>query len=161
MKAKNPDEEARLDPGGMEPPRPWPRTVAFGEDPGSGFGDERGEQRRHHSHRGRREPDRLIARRGQHRLADERPDRQAQIDGQGGEIDPFPTALGRREVGDGREGRDEEERLADAQQRPDRDERRQRPGDQVRHQGHHRDDPAQDEERSATEPVRSPAHHRT
>ena len=63
---------------------------------------------------GRADPHDREPRRREDRLAEERPDRQTEVDRQRRDVDRLAAPLLGREVADGGQRRDEEQRLADA-----------------------------------------------
>ena len=121
------------------------------------FRHEEREDDRHGRDRGGGQPDRVVRGRGEDRLGDRRPDRDAEVQRQRQEADRLAATLLRGDVGGGRERSDEEEALAGAEEAA-----RQREHEQVRchdvqeQPGDRHDRPA-DQQRPPPEPVGRPA----
>ena len=150
-------------PGRVDQPGPRPTLPrdARPQRRGRRLGHEQREPRRNGRHRGGPDPDGGVTAPGQDRLADDRPEREAQVEGQRTDVDGLATTLRRREVADRRDGGDEEERLRDPEQRSGDHEQRQRVRSEMQHERPDGEHATEDQQRPAAEPVRRPADHRS
>ena len=87
-------------------------------------------------------------------LADERPERDAEVERQRVEADGLARPALGREVGDGGEAGDEEERLGHAQQEPQDDEHREVIDEDMGREQHRAQERTTDQQRSTPDPVR-------
>ena len=103
------------------------------------------------------DPDGIEARRVEDRLADRRAECEPDVERQRREVERLAAPALGREVARGAKHRDEEERLAGAEQRAGHDEERQRIDGEVEGERGGRQQRAEHQQRSAAEPIRAPA----
>ena len=101
------DQEARQEAGRMDERRArWPFAgLALPQRAGRGLRHEERQQRRDDRHRRGGEPHRVEPGQAEDRLAEERPERQAEVHRQRADVDRLAATLRRREVADRREER--------------------------------------------------------